>query len=125
MVNSFIAKKDLDSEMTVVRNEFERGENDPSRVLMERVLSTAYLWHNYGKSTIGSRADIERVPIDQPAGLLPQVLPARQRGADVAGRIDEAKTLGLVDEYFGAIPRPARMLQPTYTASRRRTASAS
>ena len=65
MVNSFIAKKDLDSEMTVVRNEFELGENDPDSILGERVLSTAYLWHNYGKSTIGARADIENVPIDR------------------------------------------------------------
>ena len=64
MVNSFIAKKDLDSEFSVVRNEFESGENRPTSVLMERVLSTAYLWHNYGKSTIGSKEDIERVPID-------------------------------------------------------------
>jgi zinc protease len=53
MVNSFIAKKDLESEMTVVRNEFEQGENDPTSILMERVVSTAFLWHNYGKSTIG------------------------------------------------------------------------
>src|SRR6185369_12466853 len=65
MVNSFVARKDLDSEMTVVRNEFEAGENNPLGVLYQRVLSTAYLWHNYGKSTIGSRADIENVPIDR------------------------------------------------------------
>jgi zinc protease len=45
MVNSFVAKKDLDSEMTVVRNEFEAGENNPLGVLYQRVLSTAYLWH--------------------------------------------------------------------------------
>ena len=62
MVNMRIEKDLLDTEMTVVRNEFERGENSVSGVLEERVLSTAYLWHNYGKSTIGSRADIERVP---------------------------------------------------------------
>src|SRR2546422_10872440 len=43
MVNSFVAKKDLDSEMTVVRNEFERGENSPMDVLEERVMSTAFL----------------------------------------------------------------------------------
>src|ERR1700722_13598164 len=48
MVNSRIARKDLDSEMTVVRNEFERGENNPTRVLEERVVATAYLWHSYG-----------------------------------------------------------------------------
>src|SRR5918997_59469 len=51
MVNSHIAKKDLDSEMTVVRNEFEAGENNPQGVLMARTMSTAFIWHNYGNST--------------------------------------------------------------------------
>src|SRR2546427_8693266 len=69
MVNMRIEKELLDTEMTVVRNEFERGENSVNNVLEERVLSTAYLWHNYGKSTIGSRADIERVPIDRLAAF--------------------------------------------------------
>ena len=64
MVNSFIAKKDLETEFSVVRNEFERGENNPGGVLNERIWSTAYLWHNYGKSTIGSKEDIEKVPIE-------------------------------------------------------------
>src|SRR5512140_2354083 len=65
MLHSFIAKKDLDSEMTVVRNEFEMGENEPSEILEERVLSTAFLWHNYGNSTIGARSDIETVPTER------------------------------------------------------------
>src|SRR5580693_3032065 len=65
MTHSLIAKKDLDTEMTVVRNEFEMGENNPARVLRERVLETAYLWHNYGHPTIGARADIEAVPIER------------------------------------------------------------
>ncbi|MEM9645446.1 MAG: pitrilysin family protein, partial [Planctomycetota bacterium] len=63
LVNSFIRGEDLESEMTVVRNEFERGENAPIRVLMQRMQAVAYEWHNYGKSTIGNRSDIERVPI--------------------------------------------------------------
>ncbi|NNG17418.1 MAG: insulinase family protein, partial [Gemmatimonadales bacterium] len=62
MVNSFISVDDLESEMTVVRNEFEMGENSPFGVLMERTFSTAFLWHNYGQSTIGARSDIENVP---------------------------------------------------------------
>src|SRR5262249_40423764 len=65
LVNSVMDKALLDTEMTVVRNEFERGENSASRVLSERVEQTAFLWHNYGKPTIGSRADIENVPIDR------------------------------------------------------------
>ncbi|HWB93021.1 MAG TPA: insulinase family protein, partial [Puia sp.] len=63
MVNSLMRNEDLQKEFTVVRNEFEADENNASRVLTERVLSTMYLWHNYGKSTIGSKEDIERVPI--------------------------------------------------------------
>jgi zinc protease len=72
MVNSFIAKKDLDSEMTVVRNEFERGENEPASVLEERVLSTVLTAAQLGHSTIGALGHRERP--DRPApGLLPSL----------------------------------------------------
>jgi zinc protease len=116
MVNSFIAKKDLDSEMTVVRNEFEMGENDPSSILAERVLSTAYLWHNYGKSTIGARADLENVPIDRLQAFYRMYYQPDNAYLLVAGRFDEAKTLALINSIFGAIKRPSRALPKTYTA---------
>lgn len=64
MVNSFIAKKDLDSEMTVVRNEYEMGENDPVSVVLKRMQCILFDWHNYGKPTIGARSDIENVKIE-------------------------------------------------------------
>ena len=115
MVNSFIAKKDLDSEMTVVRNEFEAGENDPEAVLAERVLSTAYLWHNYGKDTIGARADIENVPIERLQAFWRTYYQPDNAYLLVAGRFDEAKTLALINQIFGTIPRPKRVLQTTYT----------
>lgn len=115
MVNSFIAKKDLDSEMTVVRNEFESGENDPFGVLMERVTSTAYLWHNYGKSTIGSRADLENVPIERLQAFYKMYYQPDNAVLAVAGKIDEAKTLALINEYFGVIPKPTRELPKFYT----------
>ena len=70
MVNVKFTKQLLDTEMTVVRNEFERGENSPQSILRERVEATAYLWHNYGKSTIGSKDDIEKVPVDRLAAVL-------------------------------------------------------
>jgi zinc protease len=116
MVNSFIAKKDLDSEMTVVRNEFERGENSPPRILMERVLSSAFLWHNYGKSTIGARSDIERVPIDRLQAFWRHFYQPDNAILVVAGKIDEPKTLAMVHQHFGPIPKPARQLRRTYTA---------
>jgi zinc protease len=116
MVNSFVAKKDLDSEMTVVRNEFESGENEPTRVLLERVFSTAYLWHNYGKSTIGSRSDIENVPIERLQAFYRQHYQPDNAVLLVAGKFDEAKTIDLVSKSFGPIPRPTRTLPAAYTA---------
>ncbi len=115
MVNSFIAKKDLESEMTVVRNEFEMGENDPSSILMERVLSTAYLWHNYGNSTIGARADLENVPIERLQAFYKRNYQPDNAMLVVAGKIEPEKMLALVKEYFGKIPKPTRELIPTYT----------
>jgi zinc protease len=115
MVNSFVAKKDLDSEMTVVRNEFESGENSPMNVLEERVLSTAYLWHNYGKSTIGARSDIENVPIERLQAFYRNYYQPDNSILTVAGKFDEAKTLALITKYFGPIPKPQRVLQPNYT----------
>ena len=116
MVNSFIAKKDLDSEMTVVRNEFELGENSPFGVLLNRVLSTAYLWHNYGKTTIGARSDLENVPIDRLQAFYKTYYQPDNAVLLIAGKFDEQKTLGLVDKYFSPIPRPSRVLPKSYTA---------
>ena len=115
MINSYISKKDLVSEMTVVRNEFESGENDPFGVLMERVMSTAYLWHNYGKSTIGSRADIENVPIDRLQAFYRKNYQPDNAVLLVAGKIDEAKTLEMINQKFGPTIKPERLLQETYT----------
>jgi len=115
MVNSYIAKKDLESEMTVVRNEFESGENDPFGVLQERITSTAYLWHNYGKSTIGARADLENVPIDRLQAFYKKYYQPDNAVLAVAGKIDEAKTLELINQYFGTTPKPTREIPKTYT----------
>src|SRR6059036_3080859 len=115
MVNSFVAKKDLDSEMTVVRNEFESGENSPMNVLEERVMSTAFLWHNYGKSTIGARSDIENVTIERLQAFYRNYYQPDNAILLVAGKFDETRTLGLVTKNSAAIPKPQRVLQPNYT----------
>jgi zinc protease len=115
MVHSTVLKKDLDSEMTVVRNEYEMGENNPAQILEERVMSTAYLWHNYGKSTIGARSDIERVPIERLQAFYHLYYQPDNAVLTIAGHVDEAKTLALVAKYFGAIPKPQRVLPQTYT----------
>ena len=115
MLNARVAQEDLDSEMTVVRNEFERGENSPINVLYERVLSTAYLWHGYGKSPIGSRSDIENVPIERLRAFYRRHYQPDNAVLVVAGKIDEARTLELIGQHFGPIPRPERELTENYT----------
>jgi zinc protease len=115
MVNCFLRAEDLASEFTVVRNEFELGENFPLGVLQERVLSTMYLWHNYGKSTIGARADIERVPIGRLRAFYERYYQPDNAVLVVAGRFDEQRTLGKIATLFGAIPKPTRVLERTWT----------
>ena len=115
MVHSFIAKKDLDSEMTVVRNEYERGENSPTNVLRERVLETAYLWHNYGHPTIGARSDIENVPITDLQKFYHTYYRPDNAVLIVAGNFDEVQTLAYIQRVFGVIPRPTRALPNLYT----------
>jgi len=115
MINSLIKAEDLASEMTVVRNEFERGENSPQRVLMQRIFSTAYEWHNYGKSTIGNRADIERVPVENLRRFYKQFYQPDNAMLIVAGKFDPQKAVALIQQHFGAIPKPDRELDRTYT----------
>jgi zinc protease len=115
MVNSFIKKEDLMSEFTVVRNEFEMGENNPFNVLFERALSAAYLWHPYGHSPIGNRADIENVPIDRLKAFYKKYYQPDNAVLMVSGHIEEPKLLPLIAEYFAGIPKPTRTLEPTYT----------
>jgi zinc protease len=116
MIHSFIARKDLDSEMTVVRNEFESGENSPNRILEERVLETAFIWHNYGHPTIGARADIEGVPIKRLQDFYHRYYQPDNATLIVAGHFEEAPTLKLIERLYGPIPRPARTLPNLYTA---------
>ena len=115
MVNSFIAKKDLDTEMTVVRNEFEMGENRPGQVVFKRIFAAAYDWHNYSNLPIGARSDIENVPIDRLQAFYHRYYQPDNAVLLVAGKFDPPKTLRLIADHFGPIPRPARTLQLIYT----------
>ena len=103
MINSFIRKEDLDSEMTVVRNELENGENSPVRVLISRMLAASYDWHNYGKSTIGAISDLENVKIENLKAFYKKYYQPDNATLIVTGKIDEDKTIKLVNKYFSKI----------------------
>ncbi len=115
MINATILQSDLDKEFSVVRNEFEIGENNPGNVLQERIVSTAYLWHNYGNSTIGSKEDIERVKAPTLRKFYEKFYQPDNATLIVAGKFDEKKALDYVSQYFAPIPKPSRVIDLTYT----------
>jgi zinc protease len=115
MVNSFIARKDLDTEMTVVRNEMEMGENDPGRILFEKTLAAMFQWHNYGKSTIGARSDVENVDIGRLQAFYRLYYQPDNATLIVSGKFDPARVMGWIEQSFGRIPKPKRTLPRLYT----------
>jgi zinc protease len=75
----------------------------------------AYDWHNYGKSTIGNRSDIERVPADRLRVFYKKYYQPDNAMIIVAGKFEEPKALQLVEKYFGPLPKPQRKLEEPYT----------
>ena len=105
----------LDTEMTVVRNEYESGENSPFAVLLKRMESVAYDWHSYGRDTIGNRSDIENVKIENLQAFYRTYYQPDNAVLLVAGKFDPAQTLAWISKSFGAIPKPKRVLPPFWT----------
>jgi zinc protease len=115
MVGSFVRKSDLDSEMSVVRNEFESGENNPGSVLYQRMQRLAFAFHNYGNPVIGARSDIESAPIERLQAFYRAWYRPDNALLIVGGRIDEARALAMVAKHFGPLARPAAPLARGYT----------
>ncbi len=115
MRNSFIADEDRQSEMTVVRNELERGENDPARILDERVWAMAFREHPYHHPTIGWRSDVEGVPTSRLKEFYDTYYHPNNATAIVVGDFDEQTALDLIDKHFGKIPRSPQTIPPMYT----------
>jgi len=115
MLHAAISDDDLATEFSVVRNEMESGENDPRSVLEQRVTAGAYLWHNYGKDTIGSRSDVEHVPTSRLRAFYERYYQPDNAILIVAGKFDAAGALASIESKFGTMARPTRTLPPTYT----------
>jgi zinc protease len=115
MRNSFIADEDRRSEMTVVRNELERGQNEPMLVLDEAVYAAAFREHPYHHPTIGWRADVENVPTARLKEFYDTFYHPNNATAIVVGDFEEAGSLSLVNKYFGAFPASTEPIPEVYT----------
>lgn len=115
MRNSFIADADRRSEMTVVRNELERGQNEPSMVLDEAVYATAFREHPYHHPTIGWRADVENVPTARLKEFYDTFYHPNNATAVLVGDFDREDALALVVRHFGALASSREPIPEVYT----------
>jgi zinc protease len=115
MINSKIARSDLDTEFSVVRNEMEIGENNPIQTLWKQLTAVTFDWHNYGNNTIGARSDVEGVKIDNLQAFYRKFYQPDNAVLMVAGKFDPVKTLALIQASFGVIPKPTRALSGSWT----------
>jgi len=115
MRHLWLREADRKSEMTVVRNEYERGKNDPNSVLFEEVTAAAYMAHPYSHPVIGWKSDIEHVPIAKLHEFYDTFYWPNNATISVVGDIDAAAVLGLIRKYYGAFTRSPQPIPEIYT----------
>ena len=115
MRNAFLKDEDRQPEMTVVRNEFERGENSPFDVLDKNIWATAYQAHPYHHSTIGWRSDIENVSTKRLQEFYNMYYWPNNATVTVIGDFEKKRTLALIKKYFGAHGRSQHAIPEMYT----------
>jgi zinc protease len=115
MRNSFIADEDRRSEMTVVRNELERGQNEPMLVLDEAVYATAFREHPYHHPTIGWRSDVENVPTARLKEFYDTFYHPNNATVILVGDFEERAALELIRRHFGAVPASPLPIPEVYT----------
>ena len=98
---AFLRDEDRQPEMTVVRNEYERGENSPFDVLDKNIWATAYLAHPYHHSTIGWRSDIENISTERLQEFYHTYYWPNNATATIIGDFNKAEALTLIKNYFG------------------------
>jgi zinc protease len=110
-----LREEDRQPEMTVVRNEFERGENDPADALDKEVTAAAFIAHPYHHPTIGWRSDIEKVSIEKLRQFYDTFYWPNNATVTLIGDFQPAAALALLQKYFGAIPRSPAPIPTLYT----------
>jgi zinc protease len=115
MRHLWLHEADRESEMTVVRNEYERGKNDPDNVLMEEVTEAAYVALPYHHPTIGWKSDIEHVPIAKLRDFYDTFYWPNNATVTVIGDLEPAATLSLIRKYYGVYPHSPAPIPAIYT----------
>ncbi len=115
MRNSLLTKEDKEAEMTVVRNEFERGENNPNALLDKEIWASAYIAHPYHHSTIGWKSDIENAPIEVLKNFYNTYYWPDNATLTIIGDFKKDNVFELIEKYFGKITKAPKVMPQPYT----------
>lgn len=124
MVHATIPDEEHRLEMTVVRSELERNEDNPHRALYLEAMSQAFKAHPYHWPTIGWRSDVEQIRTSQIRDYYSSHYMPNNATVVVVGDIEPAATLAMVKRYFASIPRgqdppPVTTVEPPQMGERR------
>ncbi|MDR1011238.1 MAG: insulinase family protein [Opitutaceae bacterium] len=115
MRNLLLREEDRRPEMTVVRNEFERGENDPFNALMKEIFQSAYVAYPYHHDTIGWLSDIENVPIEKLREFYDTYYWPDNATVTIIGDFKTGDALDIIRKYFAPIPRAPHPIPQLHT----------
>ncbi len=106
-IHAKFTKADLDSEMTVVRNELENSERNPSRLVMDALARNTFIWHGYSRSTIGARTDIENTSYEALRAFHRKHYRPDNAALIVSGNFDVQRVVALTTKLFSAAKNPS------------------
>jgi len=112
---SKFTKADLDSEMTVVRNELENSERSPSRLVFDALARNSFVWHGYSRSTIGARSDIENTSYEALRAFHRKHYRPDNAALIVSGNFDGQRVLTLASKLFATAKNPSTSKQKNWT----------
>ncbi len=115
MRNLMLRQSDRDSEMSVVRNELERGENYPEEALEKELYAVAFREHPYHHPTIGWRSDVEGVPLDRLRKFYDTYYWPNNSTVVVLGDFKKEDALATIQKHFGKIKSSPEPIPQVYT----------
>ena len=103
MRNLSLNKTELAAEMLVVRNEYERRENNPTETLYKKLFETAYEKHPYHHPIIGWKSDIESITVEKLRRFYDTYYWPNNAVLSIIGGYDKDATLHSILKHFGSI----------------------
>lgn len=115
MRNLLLRQSDRDSEMSVVRNELERGENYPEEALEKELYAVAFREHPYHHPTIGWRSDVEGVALERLREFYDTFYWPNNATVILLGDFEHESALRMIHKHYGSIKPSPHPIPDVYT----------